>query len=124
MPQRSPSPTPRSAPPPLACTFCGKDRRDVGQLVAGPGVHICEGCVGLCNRILTGKPTAPFDGWRALSDEELLATLPASSAAVDAVDTRLREHVDALRERGVSWERIADGLGVSRQAAWQRFGSA
>jgi hypothetical protein len=26
-----------------------------------------------------------------------------------------------LRERGVSWERIASALGVSRQAAWERF---
>ena len=36
-------------------------------------------------------------------------------------DEKLREHVGALRLRGISWERIATVLGVSRQAAWERF---
>jgi hypothetical protein len=29
--------------------------------------------------------------------------------------------VRAARERGDSWERIADALGVKRQSAWERF---
>jgi ATP-dependent Clp protease ATP-binding subunit ClpX len=29
--------------------------------------------------------------------------------------------VDLLRERGVSWAVIGDALGISRQAAWERF---
>jgi ATP-dependent Clp protease ATP-binding subunit ClpX len=33
----------------------------------------------------------------------------------------LQEHVDILRRRGVSWERIGEAMGVSRQAAWERF---
>jgi hypothetical protein len=103
------------------CSFCGRDRQHVAKLVAGPGVHICDGCIALCNRVLTDKPTAPFEGWGSLTDDELLATLPASSDAVDAVERKLRDHVAALRERGVSWERIAAALGVTRQAAWERF---
>jgi hypothetical protein len=106
---------------PLYCSFCGKERQQVAKLVAGPGVHICDACVGLCSRVLTDKPTAPFDGWASLTDDELLATLPASSAAVEAVEEKLREHVSTLRTRGVSWERIAAALGVTRQAAWGRF---
>ena len=105
----------------LRCTFCGKSRYDAGQLVAGPGVHICGACVALCNRLLTGKVTAAFPGWAALTEEELLAALPASAAAVDAVEEKLRDHVATLRDRGASWERIAAALGVSRQAAWERF---
>jgi hypothetical protein len=105
----------------LHCSFCGKDRKKAGELVAGPGVHICEACVGLCSRILTGKPTAAFDGWAALTDDELVAALPASAAAVDAVEDKLRNHVSMLKQRGVSWERIATALGISRQAAWERF---
>ena len=107
----------------LSCSFCRKDQRQVGELVAGPGVHICRSCVGLCQRVLTGKPTAPFAGWKALTDEELLATLPASSASVDASSATLHEHVDMLRQRGGSGERIATALGVSRQAAWERCSS-
>jgi ATP-dependent Clp protease ATP-binding subunit ClpX len=91
------------------------------MLVAGPSVHICDACVGLCNRVLTGKTTAAFSAWKSLSDDELLATLPASSTAVEAVEEKLREHVAMLRDRGISWERIAAALGVTRQAAWERF---
>ena len=105
----------------LRCTFCGKAHQEVGMLVAGPGVHICDGCVALCNRMMTGKPTAPFAAWASFGDDDLLATLPAAAAAVAGAEEKLREHVDALRGRGVSWERIAGALGVSRQAAWERF---
>jgi ATP-dependent protease Clp ATPase subunit len=108
----------------LHCSFCGRDRKSAGKLVAGPGVQICEACVQLCVRVLTGKATASFEGWSSLDDEELLAALPASDAAVDAVESKLREHVALLRARDVSWERIASALGVSRQAAWERFRTA
>jgi hypothetical protein len=105
----------------IVCSFCRKDQRHVGKLVAGPDVHICDACVALCNRVLTGKPTAAFAGWDSLTDDEFLATLPAAAAAVDAASEKLHEHVDRIRQRGVSWERIAAALGVSRQAAWERF---
>ena len=101
------------------CSFCRND--PLGEMVAGPGVYICDACVGLCQRILTGKPTAPFAGWLLMTDEELLDALPAAEAAVHAVAEKLHEHVDTLRTRNVSWERIATALGVSRQAAWERF---
>jgi hypothetical protein len=107
----------------IVCTFCRKEHHQVATMVAGPGVHICDACIGLCNRMLSGKPTAAFGGWSALSDDEFLATLPAASAAVDISAGKLREHVDMLRQRGISWERIAAALGVSRQAAWERFSS-
>ena len=34
------------------CSFCGKRRGDNVRLVAGPGVRICEECVGLSTEIL------------------------------------------------------------------------
>jgi len=107
--------------PILYCSFCRKDQDHVAKLVAGPAVYICDACIALCTRVITGKPTAPFAGWQSLSDEEFLATLPAASAAVDSAEVKLREHIDMLRARGISWERIAAALGVSRQAAWERF---
>jgi hypothetical protein len=106
----------------LHCSFCGIGRDQVTMLVAGPGgIHICDACVALCNRMFTGKPTAAFAGWKSLTDDELLEALPASAAAVDAVEQKLRQHVSLLRDRGLSWERIAAALGVTRQAAWERF---
>jgi hypothetical protein len=105
----------------VSCSFCRKDRHEVAKLVAGPGVYICDACIALCSRILTGRPTAAFAGWGALTDEELLATLPAAAGAIDVAADKLREHVEMLRQRAVSWDRIAAALGVSRQAAWERF---
>jgi hypothetical protein len=40
-----------------ACSFCGKPGGAGLRLVAGPGVHICAECIGLCNQILAGDPT-------------------------------------------------------------------
>jgi hypothetical protein len=105
----------------LHCSFCEKKRHEVAKIIAGPGVRICDACIALCNRVLTGKPTAAFAGWGSLTDEEFLATLPAAAAAVDSAEEQLREHVSMIRRRGISWERIAAELGVTRQAAWERF---
>jgi ATP-dependent Clp protease ATP-binding subunit ClpX len=34
------------------CSFCGKPKNEVSKLIAGPGVYICNECVGLCNEII------------------------------------------------------------------------
>ncbi len=36
----------------LRCSFCGKAKSEVGKLIAGPGVYICNECVGLCGEII------------------------------------------------------------------------
>ncbi len=36
----------------LRCSFCGKRREQVANLIAGAGVTICNECVELCNDIL------------------------------------------------------------------------
>ncbi|MCB9745565.1 MAG: ATP-dependent Clp protease ATP-binding subunit ClpX [Alphaproteobacteria bacterium] len=36
----------------LRCSFCGKEAIEVRKLITGPGVHICDECVALCNEIL------------------------------------------------------------------------
>ena len=36
----------------LFCSFCGKSQSQVGKLIAGPGVYICDECVRLCSDIL------------------------------------------------------------------------
>src|SRR4028118_552904 len=42
----------------LRCSFCGKRREQVANLIAGPGVYICVECVDLCNEII-GKESRP-----------------------------------------------------------------
>jgi DNA-binding transcriptional MerR regulator len=35
------------------CSFCGKDRSEIGRMIAGPNrVYICNECVELCNQII------------------------------------------------------------------------
>src|SRR6201989_2254001 len=36
----------------LYCSFCGKSQHEVRQLIAGPTVFICDGCVELCMDII------------------------------------------------------------------------
>ena len=106
-------------PRPPACSFCGLGAAQVSKLIAGPSVHICGDCVGLCNKIIDEQTGASFP--EAETEEAQLAALRATSHSVDAMAELLHERVAALREREVSWQRIADALGTSRQAAWERF---
>ncbi|MGK0187407.1 MAG: ATP-dependent Clp protease ATP-binding subunit ClpX [Verrucomicrobiales bacterium] len=34
------------------CSFCGKSHAEVKKLIAGPGVYICDSCIGVCKSIL------------------------------------------------------------------------
>jgi len=104
----------------LRCSFCGKSEREVAKLMAGPKVHICDACVGVCNRILEAVPTT-FAGGDRMTDAQLLAALRPAAASVDATRAVLQAQVEALRKRGVSWGAIGGALGISRQAAWERF---
>lgn len=106
---------------PLYCSFCRKDEHTVAKLIGGPGVYICDACVDLCNKILAGKSVPSFAGWETLSDDDLLTTLRPAAVALDNVEGTLKQHVTQLRGRGVTWTRIGEALGVSRQAAWERF---
>ena len=124
----------------LTCSFCNKSNFDVVKLVAGPGVYICNECVDLCKQIIAeelddkgaraGKtdgthPTADdpptIKAWEGLSDSELLAEMVRAHAAHQNVDRAVAHHVAALRLRGVSWARIGEALGMTRQSAWERF---
>ncbi|WP_447007556.1 ATP-dependent Clp protease ATP-binding subunit ClpX [Saccharothrix isguenensis] len=44
------------------CSFCGKGEDRVEQLVSGPGVRICDGCVELCAEAIAEERAAPQGG--------------------------------------------------------------
>jgi len=104
----------------LRCSFCSRSESEVQKLIAGPKVHICDACVGVCNNILAATAEAPGD-WTKLEDKQLLAALKPAEASLDAVRSVLQAQIDTLRKRGISWTEIGNALGVSRQAAWERF---
>jgi hypothetical protein len=104
----------------LSCSFCGKKDSQVAKLIGGPRVHICDVCVGVCNKILDATPST-FSGWDAMTEQQLLDALRPTVASVEATRTVLQTQINTLREREVSWSAIGDALGMSRQAAWERF---
>ena len=105
----------------VCCSFCSKDQETVTKLVAGPGVYICNECVGLCNLIIAEEPAPGFRAWHEQPDDELLTGLAKIQAVVSQADAAVHDYVDVLRSRGISWTRIGTALSVSKQAAWERF---
>ena len=53
-------------PKDIKCSFCGKTQEHVDRLVAGPGVYICDECVGVCKNIIESD---------TYSDEEIEYTI-------------------------------------------------
>ena len=105
----------------LSCSFCLRSADEVERLLGGPAAHICDACVDACDRILA-DPTVPFPLFDGSDDDALLGRLRPAADRVASADAGLRGLVDLLRTRKVSWARIGQALGVSRQAAWERFG--
>ena len=45
--------------PPLACSFCGRDAKQVERLVAGASAHMCDDCITKCLDVLERHPKGP-----------------------------------------------------------------
>lgn len=43
---------------PVRCSFCGKLQNEVGTLIAGPGVYICDECIDICQSIINEEPNS------------------------------------------------------------------
>jgi ClpX C4-type zinc finger len=124
----------------ISCSFCAKPAPEVGKIIAGPGIYICNECVQLCNEILssdstaaagsgsasagsgsaaTAPPELPY--WQSMTDQQLLDHLPRIAAVAAQVEGSLTTWVRRVRGRGVSWARIGEALQMTRQSAWERF---
>ena len=111
-------------PQTLYCSFCIKSQHEVVKLIAGPGlIMICDACVAMCDEYLAGRTPdlSAFAPPAELPTARLIAQLPGVEATVRGKRTQLQWVVDELRRREVSWADIGEGLGISRQAAWERF---
>ena len=107
-----------------ACSFCLKPNEEVGTLVAGPGVFICDGCVALCADAIRGKPGAApqLTTWElANSKDEALVALPLIAAAGVQVEANLARWVRRARSLGATWAAVGEALSMTRQSAWERF---
>lgn len=79
------------------CSFCGKSQKQVQQLIAGPGVYICDECVELCNEII----------------EERMAESAESGEVADFDLPKPREIYDFLAEFVVGQENAKRSLAVA-----------
>lgn len=117
--------SPDTVDSPARCSFCEKADTEVEKLVAGAGVLICNECVALASSIIDeslGSPAVPRKPvWESLTDEEMLSHIPRVASHIDQAEADLRSWVQELRRRGVTWARIGEALGVTRQSAWERF---
>lgn len=43
------------------CSFCGKSQDEVGKIIAGPAVYICDECIDLCNGVIEEELLVPED---------------------------------------------------------------
>jgi hypothetical protein len=86
-------------------------------------VYICDECVALSASIIDGSladgPRVPM--WASLADEEMLGHIPRVAAHIDHAEADLRSWVQELPRRGITWARIGEALGITRQSAWERF---
>jgi hypothetical protein len=117
----------------LRCSFCGLGRKDrVSRLLEGPGANVCGECMVELHEIfmdLNQVSAIPFPvkvkqfspSLDEHSDKELLVFLARVEAVRKQADERLVRLVGQIRDRGVSWGRIGDALGITRQSAWGRF---
>ncbi|MGN0527114.1 MAG: ATP-dependent Clp protease ATP-binding subunit ClpX [Acutalibacteraceae bacterium] len=53
----------------VRCSFCGKNQDQVGQMISGPGVYICDNCVDLCMDIIEGIPANQKSGKKVVAQK-------------------------------------------------------
>ena len=118
-------PPPYEGKGPLHCSFCLKSQHEVAKLIAGPGnLFICDECVALCDEYVAGRtPKIDRDRFKieTIATETLLARLKPIELTLQGMGNQLQTVVEELRGREISWARIGEALGISRQSAWERF---
>ena len=106
------------------CSFCGKSQKQVQQLIAGPGVYICDECVELCNEIIEER--AAEQGAGVVSDfdlpkpREIFSFLEeyvvGQDAAKRALAVAVYNHYKRIRAHGTiqSAEQRADEVEIAK----------
>ena len=108
-----------------SCSFCGVRGSADTRFAGGLGALMCTDCLESFSAAFAAPENSGRQaiGWHFddLRDGELLDRLPLISATDAQVDRHLRDSVGQIRARHISYAEIGKALGVSRQAAWERF---
>jgi ATP-dependent Clp protease ATP-binding subunit ClpX len=88
------------------CSFCGKSHAEVKKLIAGPGVYICDNCIGVCKSILDKEAQQDIDSQPPL-------TVPRPSDIMAALDLHVIGQAHAKKVLSVAvhnhYKRILSG---------------
>ena len=108
-----------------SCSFCGRRGSEDTRFAGGLGALMCTDCLQSFAAAFADplNEDVRIIGWsdEELTDADMLARLPLIAATAGQVDRYLRAWVARIRERHISYAEIGKALGVSRQAAWERF---
>lgn len=67
----------------IKCSFCGKAQENVKKIVAGPGVYICDECIGICKTIVDEDISDDEEIGYTLGEEEELPNPEQIKAILD-----------------------------------------
>jgi ATP-dependent Clp protease ATP-binding subunit ClpX len=73
--------------PQIRCSFCGKSAEQVEKIITGPGVHICNECVSMCDNILAEERVKESVDSVDSSGSVAVSELP--------IPAEIREHLDS-----------------------------
>ena len=103
------------------CSFCGKARSEVRQLIAGPNVFICDERVELCHRFVEGER-------KPVEDKPIAFLLPApgrdfESWCRELIDTgyraeRDKSHWNVQPVEGQSHDPVAGDVATWKVVIW------
>ena len=62
----------KDTPQNVKCSFCGKSQEAVNRIVAGPGVYICDECVGVCKNIIENDTYVEDEFGYTIDEQEKL----------------------------------------------------
>lgn len=57
------------------------------------------------------------------AEDNPLAVISGITTGIKSMEPQLREAVAIARKQRITWEEIGEALGVTRQSAWERFGT-
>lgn len=77
----------------IRCSFCGKNQDQVDRLIAGPGVFICNECIGLCSEIISETEE---------TEEKTLEEVPTPKEIKESLDQYIIRQEDAKKALSVS----------------------
>ncbi len=106
------------------CSFCGLVGTSETRFAGGLGAMMCLDCLNTYHAIFSSDDAVAAvrtPPWDQMTDPELLSKLPLIAATADQVNTFMGDWIGLIRERNLSWAAIGKAMGISRQAAWERF---